>query len=501
MLTFLTGQGYVFLTDMVCGPQNWCASPTMQGFVLSSIIPFAFLSMFLLARRYMLWFWAATAGALYACNPYVYERLLAGHWRVAMGYAVFPALAAMVTVSFRRRHPLLVVMFSVAFALVVLISPHWAYMGGGFLLMLAVVTLGVGGFPLVTDPKREWYRRWEVMLAALLVPFFVIYGVGSSVTLPSVAGLVWGVTESDFRAFATVADPVWGVWGNVLNLYGFWIQDALLPKDFFGLWFLIGPMLLILSVIGLYDRIRQGDYLAITCALMLPSAIVIAVGYGSPITEPTVRQMMVHLPGFSGLRETAKAVGGIAFVYALYAPLGLRWLILRHGGGMGWKRAGAIALTFLALISGNGVLGNFHGQVAASEHPLSWYEADALLLREHATGILSLPWKAYVSTPMSGGRIIAHPARAFFTPPVISARLSNREYDLASENTPLDPLIASLVQGTVSLRDAKLQLMDAGVSHVLLSKVEDWQRYSPFFTPDDCEMVLNRKELLVCRLK
>ncbi len=381
------------------------------------------------------------------------------------------------------------------------LDPNIVDKQGNTLLILAVATLGVGGFPAVTDPKREWYRRWEVMLMALLVPFFIIYGIGSSVTLPSVSGLVWGVTESDFRAFATVSDPVWGVWGNVVNLYGFWIQDALLPKDFFGAWFLIGPMLLVLSVIGLSERVRHGDYLAITCALILPSAIVIAVGYGSPLTEPFVRSAMVHLPGFSGLRETAKAVGGIAFVYALYAPLGLRWLILRHGGSMAWKRTGAIALTFLALISSNGLLGNFHGQVRSGEYPVSWEEAAQRLQQEKATGLLVLPWEAYVRLPWVQGRMVANPVNAFFLVPIHSSGRSNETYHLSSETAPLDQAVYRLVQGFSTLQEERSALSGAGVSHVLLLMTEDAERYAAFLSEDACPRSLVTADLMLCRLK
>lgn len=526
MLSFLFGHGYVFLTDMVCGPQAWCASPWLQRAVLVSIVPFAFGSMLLLARRTLPTRWALSAGALYALNPYVYERLLAGQWRVVLGYAVLPALVALVAEGWQRRDPVVLVMFSLAYGLVAAVSPHWGYIGGAFLATYCIVklssgnsspTIGEVGRGILSDPLpptppvtgREGMRRWRwvAMLFAALIPAAVVYGLLSRWAGDTVGGVLSGVTEADFRAFATAADPRYGVWGNVVNLYGFWQDDLLLPKDFFPGWVLAGPLLALLALLGMVDRLRQRDALAVASLLVVPLALLFAVGYGSPWTEGVVRWLWTTVPGMAGLRDTHKAAGLVAFAYALYAPVGLRFLVMRgnaqEGAGVRGQSVrmgiGVVSLLLLAVVSSNGLLGDFHGQVVATPYPAEWTAAEEALRTDGVTGALVWPWQGYMAFSWTGGRAVANPARAFFAFPILTGGQSNPDFRLSSEGSPLDWTVYRLAQGFASLQDEAGFLRALGISHVVLLSVDG--TVAPSFTDEAvCPTVYAGQGIRACRV-
>ena len=266
------GSGYLLLLDWVSGPEQ-ALTPGVYGLSGSALdaMPFRLGTQVLrelvgpAATAWLLilaFFPIAAAGAaaaagggrwrawpaalLMVCNPFVIDRIRAGHVAVLLGMAILPWLFAAALHARRLRKPF-AVRPALWYALAISISPHMAWIGGVLLVAVA----------LLPRPTRvDLIRTVQVVVTAGLVYGYalVLYATGTR-TLQ--------VTEADLDAYATDNGP--GGWiATVLSLRGFWrafdesvesglglLPGALLP----GALLLVG----VLIVVVLGFRARWGD--------------------------------------------------------------------------------------------------------------------------------------------------------------------------------------------------------------------------------------------------
>ncbi len=233
------GSGYLLLLDWVSGPEQ-ALTPGVYGLSGSALdaMPFRLATQALrelvgpAATAWLLilaFFPLAAAGAaaaagggrwrawpaalLMVCNPFVIDRVRAGHVAVLLGMAILPWLFAAALHARQRRKPF-AVRPALWYALAISISPHMAWIGG--VLLLAVALL----------PRPTWVdlvRTVQVVVTAALVYGYalVLYATGTR-TLR--------VTQADLDAYATHLGP--GGWlPTVLGLGGFWRDFQPAPAD------------------------------------------------------------------------------------------------------------------------------------------------------------------------------------------------------------------------------------------------------------------------------
>ncbi|MBP9750441.1 MAG: hypothetical protein KBC95_01195, partial [Candidatus Peribacteraceae bacterium] len=293
----LLAPGFVFLPDMVWSPRpDWAdflhggvsiyfpvdaalallghifPSEWVQKLLLFGVLLLPGVAMERLARPYVGRAYAFAAGLLYQCNPYVFERFAAGQWRVLLGYGLFPLVISFclpLLRQFDRRRALMCLALLAAYPL---LSLHWAAITAVFLLALAAAALS----GLVPSPSS---RR----LAAVCIALVGILALAPlALSLFQEGALLARIGPQDFAAFDTRSDPRFGVWFNVLSLYGMWRADDLLPKHLLPWWWLVTPLLLALSAWGAAMLVRRRDALGTVTVIAFFPVLVLAVGYASP---------------------------------------------------------------------------------------------------------------------------------------------------------------------------------------------------------------------------
>ena len=492
----LYAPGFIFLLDMVWGPRIDIAdvmrngvnhnfpmtallsllnlaipADIIQKILLTAVLFLPGISMYALARRTLPISWAMVSGLLFQLNPYVYERFVAGQWKVLLGYGFFPLVLLFLLAFLAQRKEKHWWIFALSFAVYPLLSIHWSYIAGIFLLVFGIVWLGQNRkFPALLS--RIAIRRSLVLAALfLLVNSFWLVGFFAA------SGSYIAIGEGDFSAFATRPDSVWGGFFNVLSLYGFWRSVYLLPKDFLSFWWVLTPIMIACATAGAIVSIRRRDALCVATTLVFLPAFLIATGDASPITQSLNRMILDGLPLFGGLRDTAKAIGVLAFAYALLAPVGVRAIVPATA-----RPAAAGAMFLLPFLTAGTLLGGAMGQLKVYDYPRAWYEADTILREDGATGVLFLPWRAYLQLDFAGGLTVANPAQAFFSSPVIAGQNTDNPFLLDAEANLWNQKMTSIIQGVETIEENRPFFAEQGVTHILLAKTDDWERYEQLVT-------------------
>jgi hypothetical protein len=497
----LAKPGYLFLTDMVIPPNRSLellssytttnafplklfefvlsvvvTTQVAQKLMLASILLLAACAGFHLARRYVSSGWAATAGLVYMLNPYVYERFLAGHWFVLLGYAYFPILLYWLLQLFDRKDRRSLVMFSLAYAMYPWISLHWWYIASGFIACVGLVYI-----VMLRNGLKKVKQSAVVIVLTLIASFLVLNWFW---ILPTMNGTspVEAITIDDLSVYSTLPDKTWGVTFNVLSLYGFWIDYNLLPKDMNSWWWILTFIMLGFSSLGLYSLARKKDPLAIATALLFIPIVLLTVGYESDYSRPLTEWLFVYFPGYKGLRETAKLVGVIAFTYAIYMPVGIHRFTVWHSAFYPPRYRHALSRTLLALAFAvpvllvNSMFWGFNGQLVPGDYPQEWYQINDILKQQQIETLLILPWQGYMAFPFTQNRYIANPGKWFFNANTYTGTsiVNQRKQE---KITTFDGIVNNLKGDETNVNLSLTSLQSEGIYHIVVLKTGDFRKY------------------------
>lgn len=449
----------------------------IQKILLTLIFFLAGLSIYKLGRQYKTErILAFAGGCFYMVNPWVYERFLAGHWKVFLGYAVFPLSLYLFDRVLKSPGKLNLAKFYIFLAVYPALSIHWAYISYLFLIIYGLVYL-FKNKKINSLIKKDFLVKMAVLVLAIIAfNSYWLFGFwGQDSVFPK-------IDEGDFRAFATVTDTNFGIYFNVLSLYGFWSAAWFLPKDILGMWWLLSIFCISLSALGLYSSLRSKRTFAYVITLLFGPLLVLSVGYGSGFSQKITEAVYHLLPGFKGLRETEKLVGLLAFSYALLMPLGMERLFKLCAypiDGKKWRKG--LAFLFLLVItyfSTFGIFNSFDKQLSLSKYPLGWYEAEEILSADtERQSVLVLPWKGYPRLSFAANRRIANPARGFFSFPVVVSKTLDNKLIQEVEQPEWDNFVSSWQKGEKADGEVAKFLEEKDISHVILLKIEGWQDY------------------------
>ena len=481
-----THGGYLLLLDWVSGPQQ-TVNPGVFGLAAGSLdaMPFRILTQVLrgafgsqaTAWILVLAFFPLAASGVSAlagggrarrhvaalvmvANPFVLERLHAGHVAFLLVVGLLPWLAAS-AVHARRLDKRFAVRPAGWFALATAISPHAAFLGGTILLAVAVLPR-----PTVRDLVRT---------AGIVASAAVVYGYAAVVALTGVRTIE--VTQADLEAYATLPGPG-GLLPTVLSLHGFWrgsTGGTRLPRDVVGP--VVGALLLALVValvaLGLSRLVRRDVVLGAPLAAVTVVGLLLGAGVNGPVGG-LYRMAFDHLPLFATMREQEKwlSLSAIGYAVALGVVAELATSRLRGGAKQPGRllAVGATCVAALAvpLVTAPVLLWGLGGSVQVSRYPQSWYSADRQMGNGLA-GVLFLPWHGYQPFSFTGGRTVATPGEAFFRRPVLSSdavELAARRTDSVSRRTAyLDEVVADAGRGELGPLLAPL-----GIGWVVVAK-------------------------------
>ncbi|MHB1523806.1 MAG: hypothetical protein ACYCS9_01055 [Candidatus Dormibacteria bacterium] len=417
----LAGPGYVLQIDAVFGPRmpldlSGAGAPlTLVAHLLGGYWSgrlFLGLSLFLcgfgpmvLLRR-LTWLAQVPAGLLGVLNPFVYDRVVEGQFGVAAGVgAVFLWLAAWEFLQEGPR-PARLLLAAGAGWLAVVLDQHTI----GPILVLVLVSL-------------IWRRAWRepgrivwglgslalmvVALSYAVPPFFFGHHGGTYAT-------VRRFSRADLVEFRSTPSPLYGLWVNLLGLYGFWAERlGRIPMVNAGAawWPLASFALTALALAGAWLA-RERVWLLGTGLL----GLLIAGSTGTGTGQRAFLWLMQRLPLVGAYREPEKW-SGLWLVALVVLGAAAVDVLARSPGRAGWARGLALTMVAATLLpAGAGMLRELPATVRPAQYPRGWGRAATYMERHIPAGapILVLPWTLYEELPFTGNLLTANPATVYF---------------------------------------------------------------------------------------
>ncbi|MHB1906005.1 MAG: hypothetical protein ACYCRG_03785 [Acidimicrobiales bacterium] len=471
------------------------------------------------------------AGALYAVNPFVFNRIYVGHLPLLIGYALLPyaTLSAIRSPSGSRLRWLAPALW---WATLTALAPHFAWIFGVVVVAVAVV---------VACATRRSAGRALAWLLTVVGSFTLtnayIFLAHSSTNLPTHVGQV------SLDLYRTTADPHVGLYANVLGLYGFWRTGPgpELPKDVIAGWPFIMLAILLVVVYGAWDSLRRraspntlpsepqpSDVISPeTCA---SDETVSPPRHSDPLTAPMSRRRLAamlvivgiagfflalgdqgptgrlflfayqHVPFFDVMREPQKFLMLLALAYAAFFGWGVERLATADYGLKSTSTKALTALIALGLPLGYTptIFWGLAGQIAPSSLPTAYERADTLM----GTGsgsILYLPWHLYMAYPFTGGRVVANIAPTSFRRTVISGDNVQSGGVNTQSTSPRSAYIQELLASGSHTHDFGALVAPLGVKYVVLAKAVDWTSYSWLADQRDLLLIFDSTSLEVWR--
>jgi len=429
------------------------------------------------------------AGILYAINPFVYARFLAGHWVILLAYAITP-FAIKYFLKFLDDPSGRNVLKTLVPLVFVSVSSH-------------VLILNLLAFSIIFCFKAAELRaQIKKVIPGILVLALAFLAVNAYWLLEDT--LLHQITGRDFQVFA----PYGGGWTVPLSLatmHGFWHPYYAYARDVFPPSHLFFYFILFLALWGLASNRRDGR--AQSFAAIGIIAFLLSMGTMGPF-KPLFESVWV----LRGFRDSQKFVALLVLSYAYLGALGLDE-VRKRLKARGVNRVSGVLIIGLFLVAPlayNFVQVGFWGQVRPSHYPEDWYRANEFLNRDEGDfNVLFLPWHAYMefrfvnnrlANPPYGDylKVIANPSDGFFDKPVIHGHNIDSR-GIHTQSTNPGQLYLENLWAQENVENLGERLRPLNVKYVILAKEADWEEYGFLREQGDLELVWDSENLLIFR--
>lgn len=412
------------------------------------------------------------AGTFFAVNPFVYDRVLLGHWGLLLGYSLLPFVVD--AISTKKT-----VLAAILTTLVFSIDVHFALIFAPLLFLF---------FLLVKNIKQT------VIFAALVALLNLNWSIGAFFGKSDLIATVSSFNIYDLIAFRSFPDQHLGLVFNLLSGYGFWAEANhyfLLPKDVLMIWPLLFLVILGLVVLGVYKISKSGGTRDKVLVVGLIAIIILSLDFSGGVSLPAARDWIIalygNIPILRGLREPQKLIGLVMFCYAFLGALGIEYI---SSAVQGMKKrmliGGLLILPFIYTFT---VFGSFWGQLKPAVYPVSWSKVKSVLDADKSKHlVLAFPWHQYMRYRFNHNQAVGNLSPLYFGNKILSSRDYETKY-LDSHETRAEALhvtgLLRIQKEGINLLGEKVDLsIDwaqnlsiVGVKYVLLSKEEDWKDY------------------------
>ncbi|MEU4221367.1 hypothetical protein, partial [Actinoplanes sp. NPDC026623] len=428
--------------------------------------------------------WRRHCAALFACcNPFVVERVQAGHVAFLLSVGLLSWLLAS-AIWARRRRVWFAARPAVWYAMAMVVGPHAAWLGGACLVAVA----------LLPRPGRKDLVR----TALIIVCAGCVYAYGVAVVLSSI--LTVRVGGQELEVYAPHAGPG-GMLATLLSLRGFWRAGADGgPRLALGL--MAGAVTAIAAIWGLVRLCRRDSVAGAPLAALAVCGVLLGAGIHGPLAA-AYRAAFDHLPLFAAMREQQKWLALTMLAYAVGVGVAAESLVAvcrsaRPAAARATAGAALLAVAGVFAVVAPSLAWGLGGSVRVSQYPEAWYAADKIM-GAGTGGVLFLPWHLYQPFGFTDSRTVATPAGAFFRRPV----LSSDAVELGPVRTNSDSLRTDYVQRVVAAgvpRGFGHLIAPLGISYVVLARDREAGAYAWLETQDDLRRVLRTPQLDVYRV-
>lgn len=353
------------------------------------------------------------ASTFYVVNPFVYERFMAGHIFLLLGYAILPiyfyyllSIFNYFTENKGGKYPNKNIILTAIFGtLMVIFSVHFA-------IILTVPLFAIFLSKIIFARKKE-IKNTLIIFAKLILLLFIFNSFWILPALFFKPAFLNTFNISHFYAFKTAADAKFGLLLNILGLYGFWREysapeEIILTKNLLFNWpaFLI-PIAVTAST-GIFSLFKEKKYsLFLSLILILIASVFLVAG---PQMKTNI-WLFEHFPSLKGLREIEKFSALIALVYCFLIAYGVAFLKQRLKKPVFMIIGTILFLTIL--IYNYKIFWGFGGQIKTFNYPPSYEKLAELKQEKDDYKILLLPWHMYARYSFGNGRNLIDPARAY----------------------------------------------------------------------------------------
>jgi hypothetical protein len=373
------------------------------------------------------------AAILFAVNPFVYERFLAGQWAVLFGYALlFPLVSLLIklicgSASWRTWSGIFIFLW-----LIGCFTLHYEVMG---VIAIAIGTI-IAGIRLLVTKDYQTLRSGALKGLVALVLFLIASSYWLIPVFTAKSTVLDTFNSANWEAFSTAGTGEFGTVGNVVTLYGFWeennpwIKGFYLPDRTSASEILVLVLFVIAIGAGKWKLItqekRHWEYAFILILAIL--AIIFSAGVGQGIFHGFNEWIFNHIEFWRGFRDTEKWSGQLVLVYSLLFGAGVGWML------QGVERMPAkylhqilrsatlLMFCLLPIAYMPAELFGFAGQLQPVSYPQSWAEANVILKKDSDCKALFLPWHEYYSLGFDNNRLVANTASTYFNCTIVSSQ-------------------------------------------------------------------------------
>ena len=431
------------------------------------------------------------AGTLYSVNPFVYERVMAGHWYFLLAYALFPWVIMATTGLFSKPGFVSAIKLALLATLIFNLFVHFTVIFAVFFVVYGILFLIFNSRNL---NSKLFYNLGLSLLFVLILNlnWLIPVLIGKSFITNSLRSF----SRQDLLAFQSVADPQYGLIFNLLSGFGFWeeVYDYFISlKLVIPFWPVLSLLILAIFILGLLhlltkERNREILPLKITLVIIFILALDFAGGIALKPFRNTVVSLYDKFPVLYGFREPQKLISLVILGYAFFGAYGLEWLISLSKNKV-FRLGLPLFFVVLPFVYTPLVFGSFRGQLKPVFYPDSWQKVNQLLTGDKDDFlVLFFPWHQYLRFNFSNNLVIANPAPYFFEKKVLSAR----NYETAPLYSHDDRPEALHIEGLLSIREKGYNLMGQpvdyqvdwgadlspiGIKYIILAKDSDWKKY------------------------
>lgn len=351
------------------------------------------------------------ASLVFAINPFVYERFLAGHWALILGYALLvPTIAYLVDYCREWNNKNLFKLFAIIVILGV-VSIH--------ILMIALIIV------FISILCNLIYQKGNLVFfkQSILLGVFVLIA-SSYWIVPAIFGTATPLatfSPEHWEVFKTAGSGYLGTLTNVLSLHGFWaehepwIERFVLPKS--GGWVFITALIsfFLLITTGIYAGLKekQSRRIAFFMICLMFFAVIFSCGVGEGIFRNFNIWMFEHIYFWKGFRDSEKWSAVVALLYSLFAGLGARTILL-YFQNIKYKRVAFYVLVAVPIFYTPMMLFGVVGQLKTVEYPKSWQVVNDVLKEDKNCRMLFLPWHQYYYLKFNDGILTANLSQNYF---------------------------------------------------------------------------------------
>ncbi|MFA5128308.1 MAG: hypothetical protein WC457_04960 [Patescibacteria group bacterium] len=356
---------------------------------------------------------------VYAVNPFVYGRFLAGHWTHLAAYAILPVFVFYL-LQFTNAPNIKssLKLFSSIF-LISLFSLHFFAMTVLTMAFTLVITL----IKALVDKKFSLagLALKYILIGGLLFLAVSAYWIAPAIGHRQAVGQRFDAQH--WVAFAPAGHGSIPVWLNLLSLNGFWGEGQpwaghfIWPQDYLVFWAAF-VLIIILILIGIFSSIKYKEtrHLVIFFCLLGLAAFIFSTGASDTVFKNFNVWLYENIFFWPGFRDSQKFIGLLALSYTALSGFGVATVIEYFKKRPPFARNFLVAVIFLVpIFFGYLVWGGFHGQLRSVWYPDVWLQAKQIIQDDKADyKVLFLPWHGYYSLSFNNDLIVANPAQGFF---------------------------------------------------------------------------------------